>query len=158
VTSTPNYKKIKINNMIFGKVNHEECDKEIKMLYEKNNILLSDMERGFKYRDDEHAREVDELKAHQEMAIKKLKSDHSIALDQRDFDLKNNKDQVVMAANKERDVAKEESAVLKKEVEMLRQLVDVSAGIIDVKDLVGNLIKALPKVDLTSLTVNTTSK
>jgi|ERR1035437_9331007 hypothetical protein len=49
-------------------------------------------------------------------------------------------------------------AQLTEKVAMLEKVVDISSEIIDVKDLIGSLIKKLPEVNLKSLSVNVPCK
>jgi hypothetical protein len=103
---------------------------------------------------EDHKRELTELGLDQQLAIKELQSKHKLALDQRDFDLKNHKDTEITKAYEERDKAVSESAILKKELEVTQKIVDINSDIVDVKDIINKLITALPKIDLNSITVN----
>lgn len=135
------------------KVNKCEDTELLKRASEELADAIKNHDRELKIVKQDNERNIVELKSLQDIAIKEIKANHVLDLAQRDFDLKNNKDKEINAANKERDVSLANEAVLKKEVEMLRNMVEVNAAIIDVKDLVNKLVAALPKIDLKSISV-----
>lgn len=106
---------------------------------------------------DQKKRNADKDHLHS-LAIEKLKADHSIALKEKEFDLKHFKDEELKKAQETLTKEKQDNAVLRKENEMLVKITDLNADVIDVKDLVNNLIEKLPTVNLTSLTVQSTEK
>lgn len=106
---------------------------------------------------DQKKRNADKDHLHS-LAIAKLQADQSIALKEKEFELKHFKDEEMKKAQDKLIAKEQENAVLKKENEMLVKITDLNADVIDVKDLVNNLIEKLPTVNLTSLTVQSTEK
>jgi len=92
------------------------------------------------------------------LAIDRLKLDHSLALKEKEFELKHYKDDEVAKLRDDLNSKKSDLAVLKKENEMLAKITDLNADIIDVKDLVGSLIKKLPEINISSLSVSSGDK
>lgn len=140
----------------FSKKSYSEEDykKEIKRIIEQNATerILSDRLKA--HATEDHERALTEVKMDHELAIKELKKAHELNLAQRDFDMKNQKDVEVLKYKAEADKAREDMSVLKKELEVTLKIVDINSDIVDVKDIINKLITALPKIDLTSLTVN----
>jgi len=98
--------------------------------------------------------EIRNIHANHERNVNELNSDHSIALKEKDFQIKHHADEKIKSLETEVFSLKQELAVAKKENTMLEKLVDVSSDIIDIKDLTNKLIEKLPQIDLKSLTVN----
>lgn len=93
---------------------------------------------------------------HEEYGIKidKIKADHKIELQEKDFEIKYNKDKEIKAAKDELTKVQKELAEQKVENKMLRELVDYEADIIDVKNLVKTLIDKLPNVNISTLALS----
>lgn len=89
-----------------------------------------------------------------ELEITKLKHEHGLELKTKEFDMKHFKDNELKTALESVTEKDQKIAVLTKENEMLIKITDLNADVIDVKELVGALIKKLPEINLTSLTVN----
>lgn len=95
-------------------------------------------------RDLEHAHSLE---------IAELKSKHQLDLKEKEFELKHFKDEELLQVRTELTEEKQKNAVLEKENEMLVKITDLNADVIDVKGLVKDLIKKLPEVNISSLTV-----
>lgn len=132
-------------------VGQSEREKE---LVQKLNDLRIEHDRKVKHTEEDNKRAVDALKADNVLAIKALENKHKLELDQRDFDLKNQKDVEILKYKEETDKAKSDMLVLAKELEVTQKIVDINADLVDVKDVINKLITALPKIDLNSITVN----
>lgn len=90
--------------------------------------------------------------------ITKMNHEKDLLLKKHDFEIKHFKDDEIAklrATLAERD---SKIGVLENQVKMLDTIVDLNADIVDVKDLIGSLIKKLPEINLTSLTVNGSNK
>lgn len=90
--------------------------------------------------------------------IAKMNHEKDLLLKKHDFEIKHFKDDEIAklrATLAERD---SKIGVLENQVKMLDTIVDLNADIVDVKDLIGSLIKKLPEINLTSLTVNGSNK
>lgn len=111
-------------------------------------------ERKIKHLNEDHERALTEQKLDTELAKKELENKHKLELAQRDFDLKNQKDAEILKYKEEADKAKSDMLVLAKELEVTQKIVDINSDIVDVKDIINKLITALPKIDLSSITVN----
>lgn len=124
------------------------------MFKDKKDIKIEELETTIKSlnRDNENIQHDNKLE------VANLKNEHAIAIKEKDFELKHLKDKTVQELEKKVSDKDTRIGVLEKEVEMLGKIVDINADIIDIKDLVGSLIKKLPDVNLSNLTVNTTSK
>ena len=85
--------------------------------------------------------------------IKNLEQDHRIALENKDFELETFKDTELLKKNEEINSLRQKVAVLEEKNKMLDRIIDLDADIIDVKDLVTNLIKKLPEINLKSINV-----
>lgn len=125
---------------MFGKKNvvdeHAPIKKEVEALTKK----LADVE----HKNQLHLAEVE--------------ANHKLALKEKEFELKHFKDEEVQKLRAELETEKKNGAVLKKENEMLVKITDLNADVIDVKGLVSDLIKKLPEINLTSLTVQSKTK
>lgn len=95
-----------------------------------------------------------EMQHKHEMQLKEIKTDHKLALKEKEFELKYFKDEEVKKMQKEISDKDQNIAVLKKENEMLGKITNLNADIIDIKDLVNKLVDKLPTINLSSLTVN----
>ena len=87
-----------------------------------------------------------------------MNHEKDLLLKKHDFEIKHFKDDEIAklrATLAERD---SKIGVLENQVKMLDTIVDLNADIVDVKDLIGSLIKKLPEINLTSLTVNGSNK
>lgn len=120
--------------------------------------LRDGYEKTIKRLNEDHKRALTEQKLDNDLAVKELQSTHKFDIAQRDFDLKNHKDAEMAKAFEERDKAITDAHIAKKELEVTQKLVDINADIVDVKDIINKLITALPKIDLSSITVNSTTK
>jgi len=89
-----------------------------------------------------------------ELAMQRAEQEKSLALKEKEFELKHFKDEELKKLAGELATAKQSNAVLTKENEMLAKITDLNADIIDVKDLVSKLIDKLPEVKLNNLTVH----
>lgn len=110
--------------------------------------------RDMMQKEEDHKRNTVGLDFHHELAIKELENKHKFELAQRDFDLKNQKDAEILKYKEEAEKAKSDMLVLAKELEVTQKIVDINSDIVDVKDIINKLITALPKIDLSSITVN----
>jgi hypothetical protein len=107
-----------------------------------------------KYREDEIKRkDLDHAGE-----IKTLKQDHVLALKEKEFEMKHFKDEELKGLHDKIVVLEKEKAVLEKENKMLDKIVDLNGDIVDVKELINQLIKKIPTMDLKSLTINNTGK
>lgn len=130
---------------IFGKENIDkikELEADVKRLKESLNYS------------NESIRDSDK---NHELYILGLNSEHSIALREKDFELKHFKDEELNKVREERVDLSKRFAVLEMENQLLKEVTDVNSDIIDVKDLVTKLIDKMPSLDLNNLTVNTTT-
>lgn len=100
---------------------------------------------------------VDQEHAHK-LAASEVESAHKLEIKDKEFELKHFKDEEVLKLRAELEKANKDNAVLKKENEMLVKITDLNADVIDVKELVTNIVKKLPEINLTSLTVQATQK
>lgn len=96
---------------------------------------------------------VKELELNHNIEVKELESNHKLELKQKEFDIKHFKDEEMKALGAKVGEKDQKIAVLEKENEMLKKITDLNADVIDVKDLVTQLIKKLPEVNITSLSV-----
>lgn len=99
-----------------------------------------------------NAEKVENKQVH-ELEIKELEHNHKLELQTKEFDMKHFKDNELKSAIDEKITLEQKIAVLTKENEMLIKITDLNADVIDVKELVNSLIKKLPEINLTSLTV-----
>ena len=102
----------------------------------------------------DYEKELRDMEHRHEIALKEIETDHRLALKEKEFELKHFKDEEVQNLKKEVSRKDQEIAVLKKENEMLAKITNLNADIIDIKELVASLIKKLPEINLSSLTIN----
>lgn len=103
-------------------------------------------------------REISDLKHEHTLQLSKKDHEHKLAIKDLEFTMKNFKDSEILGKNTKIEDLTNKNAVLTKENEMMNKMVDINADIVDVKDIINQLIKKLPEVNLTSLTVNAKSK
>lgn len=106
----------------------------------------------------EHDIVIKDLNSENSRKIEDLKHSHKLEIADLKFEMKNFKDEEILEKNKKIEELTNKNAVLVKENEMMNKMVDINADIIDVKDIINQLIKKMPEVNLSSLTVNTTNK
>lgn len=102
----------------------------------------------------DYKREVEDLRHRHELYVNELRAEHSLALKEKEFELRHFKDDEVKKLHAELAEAKQDNAVLKKENQMLEKITDLNGDIIDIKSLVNNLIEKLPTINLQNLTLN----
>lgn len=98
-----------------------------------------------------HALEIMNLKNDNEIKIKSLEAKHTIALGEKDFEIRHQTADEILTLKSEVNNKDTEIAVLKQKVEMLDKIVDINSDIIDVKQLVSDLIGKLPEIKITNL-------
>lgn len=135
---------------MFGNNNKPALRNKISKIETENNRL----EGENKDLREEKRRQV----ADHAIEIKSLKQDHVLALKEKEFERKHFKDEDMKTLRDKIVVLEREKAVLEKENKMLDKIVDLNADIVDVKDLIGTLIKKIPTMDLKSLTINQSGK
>ena len=101
---------------------------------------------------------IADLEHKHKLEIAELQNTHKLELKEKEFELKHFKDEEVKELQSTLNKANQDIAVLKKENEMLSRITNLNADIIDIKDLVASLIKKLPEINLSNLTINGTSK
>lgn len=106
---------------------------------------------------EEHSKIVTDIEHRHDMRIEHLKSDHALALKEKEFELKHFKDAKVQELESENGKLNQRIAVLEKENEMLGKVTDLNGDIIDIKSLVNKLIEKLPNIDIKSLSLNGSS-
>ena len=120
-------------------------DKTKDPLFEKG-LQMSKSQQDFELR-------IQQLNHGHELKIKELVKDQELELKDKEFQINHFKDEKVKELRKLLTQKSEDLAVLKKENEMLDKITNLNADIIDIKDLVANLIKKLPDINITSLSV-----
>jgi hypothetical protein len=132
--------------MFTKKIEEREHYKIVENLKKSNESRLEEIEQDNFLRTKatkfEHDTEMSKLKNQQELALK-----------QKEFELKHFKDEELKKLTKELIETKQNVAVLTKENEMLVKITDLNADVIDVKELVGSLIKKLPEVNINTISV-----
>jgi|SRR3990167_877309 len=83
-----------------------------------------------------------------ELLVKNMEADHEIALKKADAETENAVLEAKNVAMKEVIDVRKENAVLKAEAAIQGKMLDLNADVLDIKDLVGKLISALPKVNI----------
>jgi flagellar motility protein MotE (MotC chaperone) len=106
---------------------------------------------------EEHNKIVTDIEHRNDMKVEHLKSDHALALKEKEFELKHFKDAKVQELESENGKLNQRIAVLEKENEMLGKVTDLNGDIIDIKSLVNKLIEKLPNIDIKSLSLNGSS-
>lgn len=79
--------------------------------------------------------------------------EYRFALQNKDFELETFKDIELQKKDDQINELRQKVAVLEEKNKMLDRIIDLDADIIDVKDLVTNLIKKLPEINLKSINV-----
>jgi len=92
-----------------------------------------------------------------ERKAKKINADHSISIQQKDFDLEHLETSTVKELKDQITDLEKKVAVLEGEKVMLDRIVDLNADVLDVKNLVKDLVAKLPSIDLKNLTINSNS-
>lgn len=105
-------------------------------------------------REIELENDLKQIKSDFTLKEKELEHSHTLALKEKEFELKHFKDDEVQKLNHDLAEEKQKNAVLHKENEMLAKITNLNADIIDIKDLVANLINKLPEIKLNNLTLN----
>lgn len=101
---------------------------------------------------------IKQLTHEHEIAIDKLKQSHKLELKEKEFEMEHFKDEELKKKDKKIVELEKDLAEYKKENKMLEKMIDMNADVVDVKNLVEQLIKKLPEVNLKSLTINSKSK
>lgn len=99
--------------------------------------------------------QIVDLEHKHKLEIETVNHEHEIALKDKEFDLKHFKDDEMKTMSDKVVTLEKQLEVAKKENEMLAKMTNLNADVIDIKDLVSQLIKKLPEINLSSLTVNT---
>lgn len=99
-----------------------------------------------------------QLEHEHQLEISKLKSDHSLELKEKEFELRHFKDEEVKSLKDKLAEKEKAMAVLQKENNMLEKITDLNADIVDIKDLVNKLIEKLPTINLQSLSLGNGDK
>jgi hypothetical protein len=94
------------------------------------------------------------LVADHRMEIDRLKNQHLIEIDLKNHDMKHLESNKVLELKNENTTLQSKVQVLEKENEMLGKITDLNADVIDVKGLVKDLIKKLPEINISNLSVN----
>lgn len=131
--------------MLFKSTNVEELEEKIELLTKELQYSVE--------REEDKDQVIKDLKADQTREISTLKHTHSQELSTSEFRFKTFKDEEIVKAKEEKITLVNANAVLVKENEMLQKMTDINADIIDVKQLVSSLVEALPKVNITGLSV-----
>lgn len=131
---------------LFNKINYktayEEKLQDYKDLIQRRSDDQSNYNRDREYLIHTHA-----------LQIENIESEHTLALKQKEFELKHHKDEEIKAAEQKVTEIEKKVAVLEAENKMLDEISDWNKDIIDIKDLVKNLINKLPEVKINSLSV-----
>lgn len=122
-----------------------------------NNDLIEE-KREIESELDELRSQLEGIENKHQIKIEKMQSDHAIALKEKDFEMQHHKDKELREVEKRMNETLKELAEYKTENKMLREIVDLNSDIIDVKNLVKELIKKLPEIKLSSLTLNSKSE
>lgn len=134
-------------------------NKDIKKLEERINVLETVNDQLVKDSKADEAtvarleNEKKEKEQEHDLAIKELEHTQKLELSTKEFDMKHFKDNELKTALDEKVVLEQKIAVLTKENEMLIKITDLNADVIDVKELVGSLIKKLPEININSISV-----
>jgi len=80
--------------------------------------------------------------------------DQKLELQEKEFEMKYYKDDELKKAAESNAELTNENTVLKKENEMLDRVVEINKDVIDVKSLVTDLIKKLPEINISKLSVS----
>lgn len=108
---------------------------------------------------DELKQEVEkELSLEHNQDIQSLEKDHELEIRELEFKMDHLESAEIKKFKDETLKLKEKVAVLEKENEMLRKITDLNADIIDVKDVVNQLIKKLPEININQLALQTGKK
>ncbi len=105
-----------------------------------------------KYEDKE-----ERLQADHAMELKEVRKDHELELKGLKFDMERATEQATSDLNKEVVELKEKLAVAENTIDMMDELTDLQTGMLDVKDVVNQLIKKLPNIDIKSITAGSGS-
>lgn len=93
-------------------------------------------------------------KAKMDIALAKKENEMTLAIKEKEFEMRHFKDDEVKKLQEEVRELKQERAVLTKENEMLGKMVDINSDIVDIGELVKTLINKLPEVNLQNLTLS----
>lgn len=123
-----------------------------------DNTALVEEKRELEAELDELRSQLEGIENKYQIKIDKIQSDHAIALKEKDFEMQHHKDKELREMERQINEIRKELAEYKTENKMLREIVDLNSDIIDVKNLVKELIKKLPEIKLSSLTLNSKSE
>lgn len=135
---------------MFG--NNKDLKIHLEEIARLNRVLNQrDLDARAKQQDNE--RTALELRSENERKLADLKSQHAREI----LDLKKENEHLTFDVTKklsdENIELTKQCAVLTERNAQLEKMTDINADIVDVKDIINQLIKALPKIDLKSLTV-----
>lgn len=119
---------------------------------------IEQLERYDREKDQEFARKISNIEAENLREVKDLKSEQA----RKELDFKKEAEYIKKdTENKSATTIKElevQVAVLTEANKHLEKMTDINADIIDVKEVMNKLIEKLPEINLTSLTVQNSSK
>lgn len=104
-----------------------------------------------------HTREIEDMKLNYERTIDRLQHEHHLEKERVALEHKFSQKEEVRILDGELKQSEKEKAVLTEKVAMLEKMVDLNGDIVDVKEMVAGIIKKLPEVNISGLTVQAPS-
>lgn len=124
----------------------------------ESNTELELENQGLKSQCKEYKEEIEfnesqarSTKLKHELELTEVNHKNELAMEQKNFEIEHNNEKTVKKLEGQVNEKDTKIAVLEEKVTMLDKIVDLNADIVDVKDLIGTLIKKLPEININSL-------